>query len=136
MQTTSPEGTGELIPEVLLVIFKAVFLQEGHKFFLKTAPPVVFWLFGNIGDDRIQLRDAHAEGSILLLPGKEPLFWEGLMNPFGRTALDKLHRLGNRHGCGQRQQEMNMISDSANHQGSHFVLTRDATQKWPKPFLQ
>ena len=29
-----------------------------------------------------------------------------------------------------------MIFDSANHQRPHFVLTGDATQKWPKPFLQ
>ncbi len=58
---------------------------------------MMFLLLFYIIDDGLQLRDAHTERAVFFLPGKEPLVGKGLMNPFGGTAFDELHRLGHGH---------------------------------------
>lgn len=58
------------------------------------------------------------------------------MNPFGRTALDQLHRLGHRHRGRQRKQNVDVVLHTADFDGLHFVLACDAAQKWPQPVAQ
>src|SRR5260370_41900068 len=86
--------------------------------------------------DFAQLRKAHAERAVFFLPGKEPLFGERLVNPLGRTALDQLHRLGNRENGWQGEQNVDVVSRSADRDGFHFVLPRDAAQKRPEALAE
>src|SRR5437879_10725848 len=80
----------------------------------------------------VQLRKAHAERAVFFLPGKEPLFEKRLVNPLGRTALDQLHRLGNRKSRWQGEQDVDVVLRPADRDGFHFVLPRDAAQERPK----
>jgi len=47
-------------------------------------------------NDVVQLRNAHAERPVLLLPCEKTMFGKRFMHPFGRPAFDQLKRLGNR----------------------------------------
>lgn len=58
------------------------------------------------------------------------------MNPFRRTAFDELKRLGDWNGCGQRKQDVNVILNASDFDGNHFVLTRNAAEKWPQPLAE
>src|SRR6267378_4266588 len=58
------------------------------------------------------------------------------MNPFRRAAFDQLKCLGDRKSGGQGKQDMDMIFDTANFDGFHLILPRNAAQKWPEPFAQ
>jgi hypothetical protein len=64
---------------------------------------MVFGLTADVIGHRVELRDAHTKGAVFLLPGKEPLFGKGFVNPFRGTALDELECLGNGNGRGQSQ---------------------------------
>ena len=58
------------------------------------------------------------------------------MNPFGRTALDELHRFGNRHRGGQGKENVNVVSHASNLDGLHFILPGNAAEERPEPVAQ
>jgi len=130
----SPKGTVESLPQVPVVVFDSMFLQQGEELFLEAHFTMMLFLGFDVTNDSIQLRETYGERAIFGLPGKETLIGECFMNPFRGASLDELHGFGNRHCRRQREQQMNMIGDAPNAQGFHFVLTRNATQIRPKSF--
>jgi len=111
-----------------------MFLQQRQKFLLKRHLLVMFLLAFDITNDVVQLRHAHTECAILFLPRKQAMFGKGFVDPFGRTALDQLHRLGDGDRGRQGKQEMDVVFDSADFNGLHFVAAHDTAQEWPEPF--
>src|ERR1044071_1538884 len=93
-------------------------------------------LIFDVLNNSIQLRHADTEGAIFHLPTKEPLLREGFMHPFGGATLDKLQRLGNRKGRGQREQDVDMVRHAPNLDGLHVIVPGDAAQKGPESFPQ
>ena len=129
---SSPEGTVESFPQIPVVVFDSMFLQQREELFLETHFTMMLFLSFDVIDDSIQLRNTGTEGAIFGLPGKETLIRKCFMDPFRGASLDELHRFGNRHCRRQREQQMNMIGDAANAQGFHSVLASDATQIRPE----
>jgi hypothetical protein len=129
---SSPKGTVESFPQISVVVFDSMFLQQREELFLETHFTMMLFLSFDVIDDSIQLRNAGTEGAILGLPGKETLIGKCFMHPFRGASLDQLHGFGDRHGRRQGEQEMNVIGDTADGQGFHFVLASDAAQIRPE----
>ena len=97
----------------------------------------MFWLALNVLRDFVQLAThTDTKCAVLCLRFKAAVFREGFMHPFGGTAFDELHCFGDGHGCGQGEQNMNMVLDAANFNGLHFMLAGDAAKEGPKSFAQ
>lgn len=60
-------------------------------------------LVPDVLDRFVQLRNTYAESRVFHLPRKGSVFWESVVYPFGRAALDELQRLGDREGRGKGQ---------------------------------
>ena len=130
---TSPEGTAESFPQIALVVFNSVLLQQRNELVLKGHLAVVRLLIPDVGHNLIYLRNTHTERAILGLPGKELLIRKGVMHPLGRTAFDQLHGLGDRHRRRQREQHVNVVFDASDAHGGNAVLACDAPEVRPKP---
>ena len=131
-RTLSPEGTAESFPQIPVVVFDSMFLQQGEELFLETHFTMMLLLGFDVLNDSIQLRETNTKRAIFGLPGKETLIRKCFMDPFRGTSLDELHRFGDRHGRRQGEQEMDVIGDATDSQGFHFVLASDATQIRPE----
>ena len=95
---------------------------------------MVFGLTADVIGHRLELRDAHAKSAVFFLPGKEPLFGKGFVNPFRGTALDELECLRNGNSGGQGQQKVNMVFYTANLERFELILPRDPAQEGEEAF--
>lgn len=73
---------------MFFVVLDSMFLEESYKFIAEALMFVVFFLVANVSTDYIQLRNAHAERAVFVLPGGESLIGKCVMNPFGGAALN------------------------------------------------
>jgi len=76
------------------------------------------------------LRNAKRERPISLLPREIARML--LIHPMRGRAFDQLHGLRQRHGRGQRQQNMNVILRAARNKSLESVLAGDAAEEGPK----
>jgi hypothetical protein len=106
--------------------------QHDHKLIAKRSLSMVLRLIGDLPHRCADRGDANAERAVSFLPFKRAQFWKCVMNPFGGIALEKLQSFGHRECSRQRNQDVNVIGDSADGQRFHFVLSCDTTEVWPK----
>jgi hypothetical protein len=97
---------------------------------------MVFGLTPDVIGYRVELRDAYTKGAVFFLPGKEPLFGKGFVNPFRGTALNKLERFGNGNGGGQSQEKVNMVFYTADLERFEFILPGDPANEREKTFAK
>ena len=76
------------------------------------------------------LRNANRERPVSLLPREIPRMF--LIHPSRRRAFNQLHGLRQRHGRGQRQQNVSMILRAARNESFESVLAGDSAEKGPK----
>src|SRR5271165_1872036 len=78
-----PEGRPKSwsVPEIFVVETELMPLQERYVFLLKSSGPMVFDLILDVMNGFWQLRDAHTESAITLLPTKIVQLSKSLMNP-------------------------------------------------------
>jgi hypothetical protein len=121
-------------PNVSRIVINALFLQKRNKLGLEIALPMVFLLPRDVGERRCHLGRTYRERSIPLLPLEFPTL-ALFVKPPRRRTLDLTHRLSNRHGRRQRQQNMNVILGPAHRQSLHAVLARNAAHVGPQSWL-
>src|SRR5579863_6832103 len=91
---------------------------------------MMLWLRPNVRN-RIGLpRNANRERPVSLLPREIPRML--LIHPMRRRAFDQLHGLRQRHGRGQRQQNMNVILRATRNESLESALAGDAADEGPK----
>jgi len=105
---------------------RLVFLRERLR-------AVVFRLSPDVIPNSIELRLAHGESSVSVLPCERGQVREALFDPVRRTPFDKLNRFGQSHAGGNRNENVNVVCHSANFERLHSVLARDAAEKRPEP---
>ena len=76
------------------------------------------------------LGNANRERPVSLLPRE--IARVRLVHPMRGRAFDQLHGLRQRHGRGQRQQNMNVILRAARNESRESVLAGDAAEEGPK----
>ena len=96
---------------------------------------MMFALVLNVGNDPWQIGLAHAKCGVSILPRKAAQIGKGVLDPFGRAALEQLERLADGLGWRQGQRQVNVIRHSANLQRFHAVLAGDAAEEFPNPFF-
>ena len=70
-----------LVPEIFFVELYVVRFEKRQILLLKSSSPMMFGLMVDITDRFWQLRNAHTECTVPLLPTEVSQFPEGLMNP-------------------------------------------------------
>ena len=91
---------------------------------------MMLWLRPNVRNRIGLLRNANRERPVSLLPREIARML--LIHPMRRRAFDQLHGLRQRHGRGQRQQNMNVILRAARNESLESVLAGDAADEGPK----
>ena len=123
------------VPQIAFVVIDLVAYQQREKLLLECLSLVVLPLILDVGDHVLELRLAHSEGSVTILPCKTGERGELGVNPGGRTAFDQLRGFGGCHCCGSAQQNMDVIIDAADFKRLHPVLACDSSQKCPDSLL-
>src|SRR6185503_19708349 len=131
-----PKGRLNSIPQILLVDFDPVLLQQRQEFLLERFIAMMLLLLADVANERVQLRHAHVERPIFFLPLEKSVFGEDVVNPLGGTALDQLGSLCDRQGGRKRKEQVNRIFDSTDFDGLHFVLPGDAAHERPPSLTQ
>jgi len=91
---------------------------------------MVFRLRIDVYDRLVLLRDAHAKCSIALLPLKSRL--DVFIEPFGGAAFQELHGLRQRHSCGKRKKNVNVVVRATDRDGFEAVSARNAAEERPE----
>ena len=91
---------------------------------------MMLWLRPNVRNRIGLLRNANRERPVSLLPREIPRMFR--IHPMRRRAFDQLHGLRQRHGRGQRQQNVNVILRAARNESFESVLAGDAADEGPK----
>jgi hypothetical protein len=118
-------------PHVALVVFDTVLFQELSVLVLKSARPMVLALVRDILDDLGQLRPAHRECPVAVLPTEMSQVRKCVMNPFARPALEQLQGLADCKSRRDADDKVNMIFDAADLQGLHVIPAGDAAKIFP-----
>src|SRR5688500_2466303 len=102
-------------------------LEELQIFFLKGSRAMVFLLVTDVRPDRFDIRLAHAERAITLLPRKLRSS-QFLVNPPGGVSFQAAHHVGHGVGGFQSDQKMDVIGDASNVERGSTDATNDATE--------
>src|SRR5271167_3425968 len=103
----SASGTAQSTEDESRVVINLRFPQHRYEFLLKAALLVMTRLLRDVFHHCSLVRGADAESGISLLPGKGRSV---LVQPSRTVALQLLDGLGQRHGSGQGDEQMNMIA--------------------------
>ena len=78
-----PEGRSKSlsVPQIFVVETELMPLQKRQVFLLKSSGPMMFDLILDVMNGFWQLRDAHTESAVTLLPAKVVQLSKGLVNP-------------------------------------------------------
>jgi hypothetical protein len=100
------------IPQIFLVAFHPILLQERPKLILKRTLCVMRLLAGDVLDQRLQIRRPHRKSSISPLPRELRQRWRLCLKPFRRGRLQLRNQL--RDICGARQSngKMHVVRDT------------------------
>lgn len=123
--------TSSLIPKILFLVLNFVTAEQRDEFVLKRCCLVVLALVLDVVDHIGDVRLADRERSVAVLPGEGLQARKCVVNPFGRTAFDELHRLGWSDGWWRSQQNVNVILDASNALCLHVILASNAAEKLP-----
>ena len=97
---------------------------------------MVFRLSANVASDNAELGDTYSKCAVLFLPSEEIMFGKVFVNPFGRSSLAELERLGNGNRRRKREQEVDVIFHAADFESFHFVLAGDSTKEREQAFAK
>ncbi len=102
----------------LRIVFHARFPQPRDEFILKRMLGVMFRLMFDVIPYSLNIRRAHAEGSVPVLPRKiESVFAQ----PSRGVRFEYLHRFGQRHGGGQGNQHVSVICRASGTENRNVV---------------
>ena len=82
--------------QIALHVFHAVLFQEHLHFFLERDLSMMLGLTLNVFRRVLDAGDTDAESPVAFLSLEVPLLLEGVVNPFGRVAFEKLNRFCDR----------------------------------------
>src|SRR5262245_48604436 len=108
--------------------------EECLVFLRECLRAVVFRLPTNVIADSPELRLAHGESSVSVLPCELGQIREALFDPMRRATFDELRRFGQSHTGGNRNKNVDMIGHTANFERLYSVLAGDAAEIRPEPF--
>src|SRR5208283_6097284 len=97
-------------------------LQQRQELLLEAPLRMMLRLAIDVIHHCLALRLAHAEGAISLLPRKTRRF----IQPSRGISFELLHRLRQRDGRRQRDEEVEMIGSSASSEQQNVSLARDS----------
>lgn len=106
-----------------------MFHQEGHEFLFKAALAVMFLLRVDVSDGVGLSGDAYGESAVTFLPSESVA---EIVHPFRGCAFDQLYGFSERHGRGQRQENVNVVGGAADGDGFESVLAGDAAEERPE----
>lgn len=97
---------------------------------------MVFGLRSDVGDRGSDLRHANAECSVALLPSEETVLGKCVMHLFRGGSFDKLDRLGNGQGRGDRKEQVNVVLYTADRQCFGSIVAGDTAHERPETVLK
>jgi hypothetical protein len=92
------------LPKVFFVEVEFVAFEEWDEFVFEGVAAVVFFLFGDVVADGVELRMTHAEGGVSALPGE--LRIEFTTKPAGRVRFELAQEVGR---CLWRWEEQEVV---------------------------
>lgn len=101
------------IPYVSFVVFHLIYFEQSPKFILKCHTLVVFFLYGDVLLDGIDVRLTDGEASVSLLPGKVMKVSLLLVNPLGTACFDGLYQICDGDGARHDAEDVDVIFCSA-----------------------
>src|ERR1700675_2111086 len=108
-------------PHVARVVFDAMLFQECNEFRLEIPLLMMIRLARDIRQRGLNLRPTDRKCPIAFLPS-ETVHPTPVVHPSRGRALDFLHRLRDGKGRRKRQQQVNMVVNTADRKGFHFVF--------------
>ena len=114
------------IPNIALIPFDAVFLQQSAIFILKANLPVVFCLTLEIRLQRRSMGWTDREDSIAALPVERSVAPSTQLQPLGGTGFDVLDHFCRRARPGMGNEQMDVIRDRPSLQQSAVEVIDDA----------
>ena len=100
------------LPEIFLIVFHPVFLEERHVFLLKSFDPMMQNLIRDVILNRLAIGHAHGEGSVSRLP-TEIFYADRFVDPARGGLFYILDERSQRMRRPQTNQQMNMICHAA-----------------------
>lgn len=113
------------IPQVPLIAFHTIFLEERTEFILKRHFSMVCLLPVDVSNQRLPVSRTRRERSIAALPGKPREAGRLGLEPFRRGRFELFHQSRNVRRTFQSNREMDVISNASNAITFAFGVTND-----------